>query len=81
MTDKFKIYNILDKDLRFSHQIINKFEFSRDGSPYKTLLLAFILKQGLYHREECRTDRVLQKGTNYLHLMIIAMIEVLNGIL
>lgn len=32
MTDEFKGYNILDKDLRFFRQIINhKFKFSRDG--------------------------------------------------
>lgn len=43
MTDEFKGYNILDKNLRFFRQIINhKFEFSRSES-FRAVL------NGIYH--------------------------------
>lgn len=50
MTDEFKGYNILDKDLRFFRQIINhKFEFSRENIHTNSIESFWaILKRGVY---------------------------------
>lgn len=50
MTDEFKGYNILDKDLRCFRQIINhKFEFSRDGVHTNSIESFWaVLKRGIH---------------------------------